>query len=265
MATITATIVTNPDRISVSLAAWAADGPVTVYRIHPDGSRWLVRGAAGGDTTVTVSGGVGAVLDDEAPYMQAVTYTAVSGASSIASGSVTLAVTTPTLTVPGLPSYRIDVEPIVKPSATRTRPRTVMRPRGRRNAVVIGDTRKGREFELQLSTLSYPDADLLESVLDANGVVLLRFPGHRWPWLYIDVGDFSSRAVVDWLPTDGTDPANGGAWEDWSLSCIETDPPVGGIYGDPTASWDAVTLAGKTWTALNTAGKTWLDMSLGRW
>lgn len=264
MATLTATVVTNPDRVSLSLTAWAADGPVAVYRVHADGTRWLVRGAAGGDASVTVSGGVGAVLDDEAPYMQAVTYTAVSGASTIASGSVTISIDTAYLTVPGMPSFRMPVALIAKPSAPRPRPRTVMRPRGRRHAVIIGDTRKGREFEVRLRTYTFAQADLLESVCDQAGVLLLRVPGTRWPWTYVDIGDLVAAPVVPYRATDAG--AFGvGAWEEWTLSCIETDPPVGGIYGDPTASWDALNTAGKTWTTLNTAGKTWPDLARGAW
>lgn len=265
MAAIAVALMTNPDRISVTLTAWAADGPLAVYRVHPDGTRWQVRGASGGDGSVTISGGVGAVLDDEAPFLQSVTYTALSGGAPVTSAAISLPVSVPYVTVPGLPSYRIPVTLVSKPHVSRPRPRTVMRPRGRRNAVVIGDTRKGNEFQLHLRTRTFTAADLLEQVCDQAGTVLLRIPGIRQPWVYVDIGDLQSANFVPYRPATGTDPADVGAWEDWTLSCIETDPPVGGIYGDPTASWDAANAAGKTWTALNIAGKTWLDMARGAW
>lgn len=265
MAAITATVVTNPDRISISLSAWAADGPVAVYRVHADGTRWLVRGGQGGTTTVTVSGGVAAVFDDEAPHMVPVTYEASSGATLISSSAVTISVDGGYLSVPGLPSFRAAVNLVAKPGARRPRPRTVMRPRGRRNAVIIGDNRKGREFTLSLRTKTFADADHIEDILDQAGTVLLRMPGTRWAWLYVDVGDLSPAPTVHYRPVDGSDANDVGAWEEWTLECIETDPPVGGVYGDPTASWDVLQATGKTWDQLKVAGVTWLDRARGAW
>lgn len=264
MATITAALVTNPDRVSVSLSGWSTDGNVAVYRIHPDGSRWLVRGAAGGSYSVSVSGGVGAVLDDEAPYMLPVTYEALDG-TVVAAGSVTIPLDTAYLTVPGLPSYRMPVTLLGKPGAGRERPGTVMAPRGRRNRVRISDALKGRSFGVRLRTYTFADADLLETLVERGATLLLRMPGTRWPWTYVSVSSLSSEPVVHYRPQSGSGPDDVAAWEEWTLACEESDSPVGGIYGDPAASWDALEADGKTWDQLEAAGVTWDDLEIGAW
>ncbi len=265
MASIAAAVLGTPPRISLTLTGWANNGALAIYRVHPDGTRWLVRGSQGGDTTVTVTAGVAAVFDDEAPHMQAVTYQALSGGTTVTSGAVTITLAGGYLSVPGLPSFRIPVELIAKPSAIRPRPRTVMRPRGRTKAVVIGDNRKGREFALRIRTRTFDQARLLEEVTDQAGTLLLRMPGTRWAWTYVDIGDLSDEAVTPYRAQTGIDPTEVGAWEEWTLPCIETSPPVGGVYGDPTASWDALNATGKTWDQLKVAGVTWLDRARGAW
>ena len=54
-------------------------------------------------------------------------------------------------------------------------------------------------------------------------------------------------------------------WVRWSLECQVADAPVGGVVGDPTATWQALKDSGKTWGDLLAAGTTWLDLLKGEW
>lgn len=255
---ITAAVVTDPTRVSVSLTAWPVDGALTVTRVHPDGSRWPVRGADG-LSSVVVSGGVGAVLDDEAPYMAQVIYEAV----SLVSNPVTVDIDTAFVTVPGLPGLRMPLTLVAKPGASRERPATVITPRGRRNRVVISDALKGRLFQVRVRTKTFAEADLLEDLAESGATLLLRMPGTRWPWVYATVTKLEAEPVVHYRPAADASPTDVSAWEEWVLSCEESDPPVGGITGDPTGSWDAITAAGLTWDQLTAAGVTWAALGLG--
>ena len=418
---ITAAVVTDPTRVSVSLTAWPVDGALTVTRVHPDGSRWPVRGADG-LSSVVVSGGVGAVLDDEAPYAQQLVYEATSsvspnlvtngsfeagttgwsptsatlstasapsprsgaavglmtcnggsiprigqfipvspgqsyaatadlyttasgvsahvmvtwrdssgtqigfmqssagqalvpgawatmavsgvapaGAASagvyvraigtptagtviavdsiameagtsvvysegprvLVSNPVTVDIDTAFVTVPGLPALRMPLTLVAKPGASRERPATVITPRGRRNRVVISDSLKGRLFQVRVRTESFADADLLEDLAESGATLLLRMPGTRWPWVYATVTKLDADRVVHYRPAADASLTDVAAWEEWSLTCEESDSPVGGIAGDPTGSWDAVTAAGLTSDQLTAAGVTWTALGLG--
>lgn len=418
---ITAAVVTDPTRVSVSLTAWPVDGALTVTRVHPDGSRWPVRGADG-LSSVVVSGGVGAVLDDEAPYMAQVIYEAVSSVSpnlvvngsfesgttgwtpisatvstadtpsprhgaavgvmtcsgastprivqyvpvspgqvyaatadlytaasgisghvlvtwrnvsgtqigfmqssagqalapgswatmavsgaapagaasagvwvraigtpaagtvvavdaiafeagtsvaysegprTLVSNPVTVDIDTAFVTVPGLPGLRMPLTLVAKPGASRERPATVITPRGRRNRVVISDALKGRLFQVRVRSKTFAEADLLEDLAESGATLLLRMPGTRWPWVYATVTKLEAEPVVHYRPAADASPTDVSAWEEWVLSCEESDPPVGGITGDPTGSWDAITAAGLTWDQLTAAGVTWAALGLG--
>ena len=254
MAAIAAAVETSPyPRIGVSLSAWAADGPVTVYRVHADTTRWPVRG------TSDVSGAVAFGYDYEAPHAAPVHYEAVSGSTLIQSSDAVIPLTSPYLSVPGLPQLATSVSMIAKPAVGRVRPRTILQPIGRSTAIVLGDNRKAGSFKLGLLTRSIDAAAAITAMLDRSGVLLLRMPGTRYAWQYVDVGNIAEEPVQALLP----DAGSAGALWSWDLDCVVTDPPVGGIYGDPTATWQALLDTGKTWGDLVSAGRTWLDLLRG--
>lgn len=233
MAAIATSVETTPNpRVGVSLSAWAADGPVDVYRVHPDTSRWLVRGMS------SVSGAVAFGWDYEAPHMVAFHYEALSSSTLIVSPDTTVPVDGAYLSAPGLPTLASPVELVGKPKVVRARPRTVLRPIGRADAVVIGDSRKSGEFGVRLRTRTSADADVLDDIL-AWPTLLLRIPGTRYPWQYVDVGDVDDDPSVSYRPVNPADPYDVGAWSEWDLPCVVTGMPVGGIVGDPTASYQA--------------------------
>lgn len=236
MASITVTTETSPyPRFGVALTAWAADGPVDVYRVHADTSRWLVRGVS------AVSGGVAFGYDYEAPYSAVVHYEAISGTTSIVSSDVSLALDTAVLSAPGLPAFTMVVTPVSKPrQVTLGRDRTVLQPWGRSSAVVLGDTRKTGVFTIRFRTYGHAESDALANMFNQVDVLLLRLPRTRYPWQYVDVGDVDESPVLDRRaygdPADATDP---GTWSEWDVPCVTTGAPIGGIFGDPTASYQA--------------------------
>ena len=268
MAALLAEVQASPTRVVLTLSAWPVDGEVAVFRVHADGSRRLVRGSSA-TGTVAVSGGVGAAIDYEAPYLEAVRYEALSGAGLVSSASVTLTVDASTawLSVPGVPTLVMPVmlERTFVPSFPRQQ--TVLRPRGRSTAVVIGDVRQQGGFTAALRTHTFAEGRELLSMLAQSRALLLRAPGMFVSYAYVDVGDVVPEPLVHYRPAvlDGADSSDAGAWLTWSLPCVVVDAPTGANFGDPTASWDAVKAAGVSWDQLKNAGVTWLDMQRGYW
>lgn len=259
----------EPPRITVTLTGWSTSGDLSVWRVHPDGTRHLVRGNSGAGSSVAISGGVGAALDYEAPHAVAVSYEAMDGASMVSSASVSIADTDARISLPGLPPLSVAVELVSRVAPVLEQPGTVLQPVGRTTAVVFDDVRKAGSFAVTLRTRTHPDARELLAILtqEATSTVLLRMPGALWDWAYVRVGSVTPHPVTHFRPADmlGLDASDSGAWHDWDLPCTVVDSPAGVNYGDPSASWTALNAAGKTWDALKAAGTTWLDLFRGMW
>ena len=213
----------EPPRITVTLTGWGTSGDLSVWRVHPDGTRHLVRGNSGAGSSVAISGGVGAALDYEAPHAVAVAYEAMNGASMVSSPTATINDTRARISLPGLPPLTLPVRLAARPSPVLEQPGTVLQPVGRTTAVAFDDVRKAGSFAVTLRTRTHPAARELLAILtqEATSTVLLRMPGTLWDWAYVRVGSVTPRPVTHFRPADmlGLDASDPGAWHDWDLPC----------------------------------------------
>jgi hypothetical protein len=259
VSTITTTTDLDRLRVGVELSGWGTDGPVSVFRVHSDGSRHEVRSMS------AVSGGAAFGWDYETPLSAAVTYEADDTTGTVTSAAATLAVAynVATLTVPGLPSFGGVVLPASKVSPTRKRPSVALDVIGRSTYIVKSDVLKAPEFTLELYTQTDAEAYSLTSMFAIAPVLLLRMPGTRvTDWCYVSVGDLEERPGIPFK----TRPDSGrtdGEFATWSLSCQVTDAPVGGMVGDPTSTWQALKDTGMTWQQLKDMNLTWLQVLKG--
>lgn len=260
--TLTATPDPGRQRVAVELGGWVApsDGPLTVYRVHPGGTQYPVRGLS------ATSGGAAFAYDYETPFGTPVTYTALDGTTTVTSTSATLTVplqlTGGWLSVPGLPSYGQPITPTGKPETLRARPQAVIVPWGRATPIVLSDTRKSLTFAVNVRTHTDAEAVALTAMLDASDVLLMRLPATRTGWQYVAVGDV--RESPD-IPTAAADriPGDVDEWSVWTLPCTVVDSPVGGIFGDPNASYQVILDTYPTYTALLAGKATYLDVLKG--
>lgn len=251
-------------RIGVTLAGWVtpSDGSVRVIRVHADTTEWPVRGSGVGGSWNT-SGGSAFAWDYEMPFLQDVTYYAMDGATRVTSAPVNISIRSSWVTVPGLPAYDSLVRLSKVPrSVTRTRPQAVLTPLGRSTSVVLSDVLTSRTFTVTALTLSYAESGVLEGVLQNGATLLLQMPLSRWPWQYVAVSSVVENPLSEKLPADpaGTNDATAATWD---FTCAVVDRPIGGIYGDPTASYQAILNTYATYTALKAAKGTYLDVLKG--
>lgn len=260
MATITPTLDTTYLRVGVNLAAWTTDGPLDVFRVHSDGSRNLVRGMS------AVSGGVAFGWDYEMPLSVPVTYEAWNGATLITSAPITAPVgfDVAMLTVPGLPSFGGVILPAKKPALTRARTVSTLQVIGRSNPIVKGDVMRSPSFTLDLYTRTDADAYSLTSTLGMSNVFLLRMPGTRvTDWCYVAVtGDVDETPGVDYKDRPDSGRIDG-QFSRWSMPCQVVESPVGGVFGDPTATYQASLDQFPTYADRLAAHDTYLDALRG--
>ncbi|NUS17806.1 MAG: hypothetical protein HOY69_41495 [Streptomyces sp.] len=235
MAAITLNFDATYTRVGVNLSAWTADGPVTVSRVHSDGSRNAVRGMS------AVSGGSAFGWDYEFPFNYDVTYEAWDGSTLITSAPLTVtAPTRATLTAPGLPSFGGPVLIAKRPEPSRSRPKAVIDVQGRSRPIVKADILKSASFTLALMTRGDAEAYALLSMMEEAPVLLLRIPGTReTDWCYVSVGDVGEVPVSRVLPPAISVGDVEQTWAAWEIACQVVDSPVGGVFGDPTATYQA--------------------------
>jgi len=244
-ATITAAVATlTTPRISVTIGGWAADGPIIVYRVHPDGTSWAVRGIP------DVSGGASFGYDYEAPLNSMVSYTA----AGVSSGYVSTGVTDAWLLVPGLPQQAQKVLPEGPvPDNKYPRPQAVLTgPFRKYPAVEYGEQQSANA---PLSFLTQTDAEYasLMSIFAQSGTLLFRAPGTKFDWRYVMTSDLSDSTE---------DPVT-----IVSCSTVAVLAPAGGAFGDPSASYQALLDSGRTYQTLldwkGTGATVYLDLLRG--
>jgi len=260
MATITGTPETTPlPRVGVSLAAWT-DGPVTVTRVHADGNRVAVR------SIPDASGGVSFGYDDETPLGEDFYYEAYSGASLITSAAVTVARTDTWFSSPGVPQMAYQVDMVAVPAAKRSRPAAILDGPFRSMPAVEYGERSSARFPLQLRADSVAERVAVDQVLQQSGVVLIRIPLTEWAATYAMVTDDERSPRVSFR-RQGTATDTIADHRTFTLTCVETTSPVGGSYGDPTASYQALLDSGKTYQTLldwkGTGATVYLDLLRG--
>lgn len=205
MATVTATAeATNvPPRVSVSIAASdlsPVPASVTVQREDPDGKRRTVRGAG----PLTLSGGVGALFDYEAPFGSAVRYRYTVAGTTYRSSPVTLSVPDVWLRHPTAPALSLKVELGADFLTDLTRPlRTaVFRPLGRRDPIVVSSGQRSTgESTLTLRTSTLEALASLWNILEDGQPLLLSVPASfRYGLLneWLAIGDVREQRFGTW-------------------------------------------------------------------
>lgn len=266
---LTTVVQTAQQRVDVTISGWDVDGPVDVYRIHPDGSRWQVRGAEG------VYGGVGVAFDDEAPFMVPLRYVARNGAGTeYISDPVVINEPGPWLSVPGIATMSSAVQVMAEPSPARQRPSAYLSPMQTPTPgqpvfpLAIHTAQVAPSFALDIRAKSIDAANAILTMTATAPVLLLRMPGTLLPWQYVSVSAVTPSPVVPYrrMGCDGAgDNGEVGEWYDVRLACQVTSRPVGGYVGDPDASWQALLDDGLTWQDLLDRGLTWLDLLQRGW
>ncbi len=231
-ATITVTTDSAYSRFGVTLAGFAAaDGAITVKRVHPDGTEWTVR------SIILLSGGTAFGWDPEIPFGRSVYYYAYDGSTRVQSSTVSYTSTQAMMRSPGLPSLDAVFEVLAKPEVGYVRPTAVLRPLGRTTVVPLSTSRFAGDFTLTVETHSDTEANALLACVTQSLTCLLLLPGTRsgQDWSYVAVQDVRELPFAPSLlrTTDG----DAGTWAQWQITCSVAPYPIGGVMGDPTASY----------------------------
>lgn len=263
--TITTTVDLTYLRVGVSLSAdpLSENRPTLMYRVHQDGSRNLVRGMS------DLSGGVAFGWDYEAPLGVPFGYEWIDLGLVLATTDTDTVLPAPawdyaSLTVPGLPSFGGQIIPAGKPVIRRPRPTATLSVIGRTVPIVKSDVMKAPAFTLDVHTLTDADAYTLSATLSVASVLLLRMPGTRvTDWCYVSlVGDVEEKPGVFYKDRPDSGRSDG-QFSTWTLPFQVVDSPVGGVFGDPTATYQASLDQFATYADRAAAHSTYLDALRG--
>lgn len=266
MGAITATAqlppVSDQPRVDVALSGWSpTSGPVTVYRVHADGTRRVVRGMP------DVSGGVSQVYDYEAPLSESFFYESADSGGLVVSASVTLADDRTWVHAPGLPAYTLPVLLESVPDAEWSRPAADLDGPFRSVAPSLTGEPSGEVIAPVLMTRSAADAATLTALLRQAAVVLLRVPRTEYAHRYLEVTRVARATRVGYRRQDPADTTSVADWRDFRLAARETLPPPGGAFGDPSASYQLLLDSGRTYQGLldwrGVGATTYLDVLRG--
>lgn len=264
----TSEVTVNDSTASVTLTLRELDSAytMTVWRVLGDGSRTLVRGAAGLLDGVAIVSDLLVTEDYEAPLGAAVYYYIEFRDSS---GALVGMRTSDTVTVPapdvnfawlkdpGQPQRNLLVMVAKAPDWSRAASQAEYRVRGRRNSVVLTDVRGGREGDLQIFTASDADRAALHWLLDSGDALLWQAaPGNGISDMYVNVGDLAE--------TRGGGVASD-PWRTWTLPLKEADMPVTvGVAGSAGRTWQDILTGFATWADVRDAYATWEDVLFDR-
>lgn len=242
------TVTYDPDfvRVGITVNSGFSDAePITVTR---DGE--VVRGGEG----VFPSGGAYFLWDYEMPLAQDVLYR-VANSTLESQVTVTIPAVQPMLRAPGLPSLDRQIIPAELPVISRPRATTTLHPIGRRRPVVLSGQHAAGEFTLRVYTMDAEDEEALLALLETVPVGLLLFPGaRRLSRVYVSFGNDTYGRLTG----ETTEEASL-----FEIECVVTDSPGGGVFGDPTASYQAVLDTYATYTALQATETSYLDLLKG--
>jgi hypothetical protein len=239
MAAISCTVDLTGPRVGISLSAWT-DGPVTVTRVHQNGDRITVRGVP------DVSGGVSFAYDSETILGESFYYEAYSGSTLVTSGAVTVGTTAMYVSVPGIPSLSLQIDADSVPDAVLERPTADLTGPFRSIPATEYGELQSPAFDLTLRAESVAQALFMEQILRQSGVLLVRMPLTEYAATYVRVSRVVRTKIVHYrrqsaATTTQADKRN------YTLSCLTVSVPVGGSYGDPTASYQALLDSGRTY------------------
>ncbi len=240
--------------VGVQVDGFTVDGPVTVYRQHPDGSSYAVRGFD------VVSGGSGFAWDYELPFATDVTYYADNSGVQMRSASVRLDLATMMVRVPGQPGNDAPFNLVGKPDVKYDRPTTVLKRLNGRTPIILSGPLSSASFSLTVELLSDAAVSALENAVASAPALLLLLPHLHESWQYVQVAGVSKSPVSPFLSLTDGDP---GSWAQVVLDCTVVDQPVGDVYGDPHASYQAIVDNRATYQAVVNTFPTYLDVLKG--
>ncbi|WP_369190156.1 hypothetical protein [Streptomyces sp. R08] len=124
---------------------------------------------------------------------------------------------------------------------------------GRRNPVIVTDTRPGRTATLTLLVWDEPSNTTFDALLDTGLPALIQAtPGYGIDGnLYLSIGQVEVESV--------TNAANIPGWR-WTLSVTEIDRPGGGLQGSSSGTWQTVYDTFATWSDMFSAQDSWADV-----
>ncbi|MFE7566200.1 hypothetical protein ACFU76_04440 [Streptomyces sp. NPDC057539] len=237
---------------------------MTVYRVLLDGSRSLVRGRGGLLSQVPITADTFSVEDYEAPLGVPVVYRIeyyVAATGLLTAWRVTTAVTLE----PGDTNYcwlkdparpQLNVRALVRSAPEWSEPieQSVMRVRGRANALVLSGIRGGREGSLIVWTETDSQREALRLLLSSGSILLWQAaPGMGESDVYVSAAETAFPRMTDYAP----DP-----WREWTLPLTEQDAPVTGIAGSATWTVQDVLVENATVLGLVSRYATVLDLAL---
>jgi hypothetical protein len=215
---------------------------LSVFRVAPDGSRTLVRGAGGLLDRAAITSDILRIEDHEAPFGVLFYYrieihdTGGNLEATRTSDTVQLVladVNEAWLKDPSMPQRNLRVLVKAAPDWSEPIEQAVQRVRGRRNAVIFSDVRGGPEGDLAVWTRSDEERKALDLLLSSGNTLLWQVaPGMGEDDMYVKVGQLG-RARVSPLAQE--------AWREWTLPLVEQDMPVTiGVNGSGGRTWQDV-------------------------
>lgn len=242
----------SPPRVLLELE-YTGQTSATITRLDPDGRERPVRLAE----PATLVGGIWTGFDYESWFGDASTYTAVTGGGSITTVPVTLAVLTPWLRHPGVPSLSAPVDFQGDGEPVRAVSQAVLEPIGRRDPIVVSDgRRRSKRGTMTVRTETLAEVQALLDLLDDVSILLLDIPpeaGYGITHEYRSIGDLTeSRFRPDYYPHP---------WRIWTAPYIVVDRPAGGQQSERT--YDTVLAEFSTYSAVKNAYDTYTDLLTG--
>ncbi|MEU6534228.1 hypothetical protein ABZ869_34150, partial [Streptomyces sp. NPDC046928] len=131
------------------------------------------------------------------------------------------------------------------------------RVRGRRNSIVLSDTRGGLEGDLVIYTATDDEREALHWLLDSGNVLLWQAaPGHGVSDMYVAVGQITEARGGG----VATDP-----WRTWTLPLRQVDMPTTiGVAGSASRTWQDILTEHATWADVLASYATWEDVLFNR-
>lgn len=244
----------TPPRTLLQLT-YTGQTSAVITRSDPDGRERPVR--LGEPAALDVSGSwVG--FDYESWFGEPSTYTAVTGAGSLTTSSVTLDATAIWLRHPGVPSLSLPIDFQGEGEPVRPVNQAILEPLNRRTPIVVTDgRRRAKRGTITIRTATADEADALLDLLDDTSVLLLDIPPARTlnmaPHQYLSLGDLTEgRRRPDYYPNPH---------KIFTAPYVVVDRPAGGLQAERT--YDTVLADFASYTAVKNAYATYTDLLTG--
>ncbi|MEE1813616.1 hypothetical protein PUR59_00985 [Streptomyces sp. SP18ES09] len=254
--------------VSIVLREQTVGRLLDLWRVTPDGTRTPVRGADGLIQKTPIVDTQIVVEDYEAPLGVPLRYEFegynVGSTTPITTGQSDSKIIIPPgdanttwLKDPGHPQRNLRVLVKAAPSWQRPIVQGESKIRGRRNLVVLSDTRGGLEGDLVIWTRSDAERQQLHWLLDDGNTLLWQAaPGMGVDDIYVAVGQATEGRVTQYAQE---------LWREWTLPLKQQDMPTAiGVAGSAGRTWQDVLTEHDTWGDVLSRYATWEMVLLNR-